>query len=206
MENIDSFLVNELANSNIRAYENIFNAHYLNLCRFANSIVHDEDSAQSLVQQVFVNFWENRKSLGHIEHILPYLTTSVRNICLNFIKREKRNVDLTFVPMDAQVENTTENQINIAEFEEKYIIAISLLPSKCKLAFEYSRFENLTNKEIAQKMNITLKGVEALISRSLKNLRIALEEYLPGSKNNKISNSFLFLLIKMVRQKVYSLL
>jgi len=200
-ERIDSFLFEELKSGNSRAFDRIFNDQYQNLCRFAYSIVHDEDTAQSLVQHVFIKLWENRASLDHVDHLTSYLTTMVRNHCLNFIKREKRNTKLEDIPADAQAENTTDNQIDVHDFEEQLIIALSALPGRCKMAFEYSRFENFTNKEIAQKMEITPKGVEALIGRALKLLRISLSEYLPSSKKHKFSNPILFTMFRIAMGK-----
>ena len=193
---IDSFLLVEFKSGNSRAFDKIFNNHYQNMCRFAQSIVHDEDTAHSLVQQVFVNLWENRESSDHIESLIPFLTTMVRNHCINFVKREKRHIKLADFPADAHTENTTENELFVYEFEEQLINALSLLPERCKMAFEYSRFENMTNKEIAQKMEITTKGVEALIGRALKSLRISLADYLPSLRNDKIKNPILFMLLK----------
>lgn len=184
-ERMDSFLFEELKNGNSRAFDKIFNNHYQNLCRFAYSFVHDEDSAHSLVQHVFIKLWDNRASLDHVDHLTSYLTTMVRNHCINFVKREKRNTKLEDIPTNVQAENTTENQIDVHDFEEHLILALALLPERCKMAFEYSRFENFTNKEIAQKMEISAKGVEALIGRSLKSLRISLADYLPSSKKSK---------------------
>lgn len=197
---IDSFLFEEFKSGNPRAFDKIFNNHYQNMCRFAYSIVHDEDTAHSLVQQVFVNLWENRESSDHIESLIPYLTTMVRNQCLNFVKREKRNIKLTELPVEAQNNNTTGNEYFFYEFEEQLINALSLLPERCKMAFEYSRFDNLSNKEIAQEMEITTKGVEALIGRALKSLRISLADYLPSIKNNKIKDPILFMLLKYLRK------
>ena len=193
---IDSFLLEEFKSGNSRAFDKIFNNHYQNMCRFAHSIVHDDDTAHSLVQQVFVNLWENRESSDHIDSLIPYLTTMVRNHCINFVKREKRHIKLADFPADAHTENTTENELFVYEFEEQLINALSLLPERCKMAFEYSRFENMTNKEIAQKMEITTKGVEALIGRALKSLRISLADYLPSLRNDKIKNPILFMLLK----------
>jgi len=187
-EHMDGFLFDELKNGNPYAFDKIFNDHYQNLCRFAYSFVHDEDNAHSLVQHVFVKLWENRASLYHVDHFASYLTIMVRNHCLNFIKREKRNTKLEDIPSDAQAENTTDNQIDVHDFEEQLIIALSSLPERCKMAFEYSRFENFTNKEIAQKMDISTKGVEALIGRALKLLGISLVNYLPSSKKGKFTN------------------
>lgn len=198
---MDSFLFEELKNGNTRAFDKIFSDHYLNLCRFAGSIVHDEDTAQNIVQQVFIHLWESRKDLDHVEQLVPYLTTSVRNGCLNWLKREKKNVEITAIPPCIQTDNTTEQHLNLAEFEEQFIIALNSLPERCKMAFEYSRLEELSNKEIAERMNITVKGVEALMGRSLKILRAALADYLPSSKNSRLKDSMLFMLVRMVRQK-----
>jgi len=196
-ERMDGFLFEELKNGNSRAFDKIFNDHYQNLCRFAYSFVHDEDNAHSLVQHVFIKLWENRASLYNIDHFASYLTIMVRNHCLNYSKREKRNTKLEDIPAGAQAENTTENQVEVHDFEEHLIIALASLPERCKMAFEYSRFENFTNKEIAQKMEISTKGVEALIGRALKSLRISLVDYLPSSKKSKFSNPILLAIFRM---------
>lgn len=196
---LDGFLFEELKAGNTRAFDKIFNDHYPNLCRFAYSVVHDEDTAHSLVQQVFVKLWENRAALDHIERLTPYLTAMTRNHSLNFVKREKRNIQLENIPVGDQASNTTENQIDADAFEEQLIIALSLLPERCKMAFEYSRFENLTNKEIALKMEISVKGVEALIGRALKSLRISLAEYLPSARKGRSQNPILFALIRIAK-------
>lgn len=199
---IDGFLFEELKNGNARAFDKIFNDRYPNLCRFAYSIVHDEDTAHSLVQHVFIKLWQNRGSLNHIDHLTPYLTTMVRNHCLNFIKYEKRNTKLEDIPADTQAENTTENQIEAHDFEEHLIVALDSLPERCRIAFEYSRFENLTNKEIALKMEISTKGVEALIGRALKSLRISLIDYLPSSKKSNSKSPILFALFRKAFGKI----
>lgn len=201
-EHLESFLLEEFKSGNSRAFDKIFNNHYQNLCRFANSIVHDEDTAHSLVQQAFVNLWENRASLGHIDRLIPYLTMMVRNHCLNFVKREKRNIQLADIPGGSQTESTTDYQIDLHDFEDQLIIALSSLPERCKMAFELSRFENFTNKEIAINMEISTKGVEALIGRALKSLRISLADYLPSSKNSKFQNPILFTQIRITFGKL----
>ena len=194
---LDSFLCEELKSGNTRAFDQIFKDHYSNLCRFAYSIVHDEDAAHSLVQDVFVKLWENRAALVYVERLIPYLTAMTRNHSLNYLKREKRNIQLSEIPADAQTGNNTENQIDADSFEEHLIIALSLLSDRCKRAFEYSRFENLTSKEIALKMDISVKGVEALMGRALKSLRISLAEFLPSAKIGKSKHPILFAIIKV---------
>ena len=71
--------------------------------------------------------------------------------------------------------------------------AIHKLPERCKIAFELSRFEGLSNKDIAVKMEISVKGVEALIGRSLKLLRSELIEFLPLQADPKQKGKTLLL-------------
>jgi RNA polymerase sigma-70 factor (ECF subfamily) len=195
---LDSFLFEELKAGNPRAFDKIFKDQYQNLCRYAFLVVRDEDTAHSLVQQVFVKLWENRSTMERIEHFTPYLIRMVRNHCINHLRREKHNIQLADIPDGAQTGNTTENQIDANAFEEALIIALSLLPERCKMAFEYSRFANYTNKEIALKMDISIKGVEALIGRALKLLRISMAEYLPSARRGRYHNPILFALFKIV--------
>ena len=194
---LDGFLFEELKSGNTRAFDQIFKDNYPNLCRFSYSIVHDEDTAHSLVQDVFVKLWENRAALEPVGRLIPYLTAMTRNHSLNYIKREKRNIQLSDLPIEAQNGNSTENQVDADTFEEQLIIALSLLPIRCRMAFEFSRFENLTSKAIAIKMDISVKGVEALMGRALKSLRISLAEYLPTAKIGKSKHLLFFTMMNI---------
>jgi len=180
-----NFLLEELSKDNTRVFDRIFNEYYPNLCRLAFHIVRDHDLAQSLVQDVFIKLWESRKTIGSIDNLFAFLAIMVRNHCLNNVKREKRNIILAQLPPDIRIDNVTEKQLQAYEFEEKLLIELSALPERCKMGFEYSRFDNLNNKEIAAKMGISVKAVEALIGRALKLLRVSLAEFLPSAKNQK---------------------
>lgn len=193
---LDGFLLEELKNGNQRAFDKIFKDHYQNLCRFACSMVHDEDSSHSLVQHVFVKLWESRASLDHIEHFTPYLTRMVKNHCINHLQREKRNVSIAGFPLETNENDSSDSQLEASELEEKLVVALSLLPGRCKMAFEYSRFENYSYKEIAEQMGISIKGVEALIGRSLKLLRVSLKDYLPPSKGGKSGGVALLMIFR----------
>ena len=65
------------------------------------------------------------------------------------------------------------------------------------MAFEFSRFENLTSKAIAIKMDISVKGVEALMGRALKSLRVSLAEYLPSAKIGKSKHLVFFTMMNI---------
>jgi len=177
----DNTLLTKMRTGDPNAFDKIFCNYYSNMCRYAYILIRDEDMSQSLVQAVFVKLWESRDNLGHVENLSAYLTTMVRNKCINFLNREKRIIKYGNIPVDVQTDNGTEQSIQKNDFEEKLIIAVSSMSGRCREAFEYSRFDNLTNKEIAVKMGISIKGVEALIGRALKFLRENLSDFLSGT-------------------------
>jgi len=180
------FILNELQKGNERAFDTIFKQYYKPLCQFSYSLIKDQDTAENMVQEVFVKLWERRENITNIDNLLAYLMGMVRNQSIDFLRKEKANSKIYNQLRPENSENTTEEQISKNEFEEKLLKSILNLPERCRTAIEMSRFEGFSNKEIAQKMEISVKGVEALIGRSLKLLRSELQEFLPSfSENSK---------------------
>jgi len=188
------FILFELQKGNERAFDTIFKQYYKPLCQFSYSFIKDQDTAENLVQEVFVKLWEKRENLTNIDNLLSYLMGMVRNQSIDFLRKEKTNSKIYNKLRPESSENTTEEQISKNEFEEKLLKSILNLPERCRTAIEMSRFDGFSNKEIAQKMEISVKGVEALIGRSLKLLRSELQEFLPSlsEKGKKRSGSILF--------------
>ena len=174
------FILNELQKGNERAFDFIFKEYYKPLSQFSYSFIKDQDKAESLVQEVFVKLWEKRESLTIIDNLLSYLMVMVRNISIDYLRKEKTNLKVYKKIRPEESVNTTEEQVSKNEFEEKVLKSVMKLPERCRIAFELSRFDSLTNKEIAEEMKISVKGVEALIGRSLKLLRSELVEFLPS--------------------------
>ncbi|WP_372776719.1 RNA polymerase sigma-70 factor [Mangrovibacterium sp.] len=193
----DSVLLDELRQGSSKAFDLIFRRYYDNLCRFCYSFIHDADMAQNLVQNVFIKLWERRFVMGNVSNLGGYLTVMVKNQIADYISDYKRqHVDS---PFDINiVDHSTEDEIQGRDFEEQLTLSLAKLPPRCKQAFELSRFENMSNKEIAREMKISVKGVEALIGRSLKLLRVELSEFLPSSKSSS-KNPILFFL-RVVRK------
>lgn len=176
--NKNQFLLSELQNGQERAFDYIFCRYYKALCAQANAYVKDLDKAQSLVQECFIKLWENRENAGEIKNLATYLAFMVRNQCIDYLRKEK---SLKNLHETAEMQNTigdSMGSILAREFEERLVIILSSVPERSRMAFEYSRFENFTYKEISIKMGISVKAVEALISRALKILRKELIDYL----------------------------
>lgn len=193
-EDNQQFILNELQMGNERAFNFIFIEYYKPLSQFSYSFIKDQDKAESLVQEVFIKIWEKRESLAHIDNLLSYMMVMVRNLSHDYLRKEKVNLKFYQKIRREESINTTEEELSKNEFEENLVKSVLKLPERCRIAFELSRFDSLTNKEIAENMQISVKGVEALIGRSLKILRIELEDFLPSHQVKKsIGNGFIFL-------------
>ena len=195
ISNPDHLLLDELKRGSSKAFDLVFRKYYDNLCRFTFSVIHDADMSQSLVQNVFIKLWDRRFALGQINNLAGYLTAMVKNQISDHLK-DQRSFDLSLRNNKKDIaDHSTEYDIFSKDFEECLILSLSRLPSRCRQAFEFSRFESLSNKEIAQRMGITVKGVEALIGRSLKVLRVELREFLPSFDPDSSSPILFFLRI-----------
>jgi len=192
------FILKEIQKGNERAFDFLFNQYYASLSRFSFSFVKDQDKAESLVQDVFIKLWEKRETIGPVGNLFSYLMGMVRNQSIDYLRKEKLNAKIYTHIHSEESGNTTEEQVLVNDFEEKLLKSILKLPERCRIAFELSRFDGLSNKEIALYMQISVKGVEALIGRSLKLLRIELLEFLPSGiqKNHKQGSSILLMLFE----------
>ncbi len=179
LETNNAFLLSELKKGHEEAFDFIFRKYYKALCAQASAYLHDFDTIQSLVQECFVNLWQKRQQADSIESLSAYLSVMVRNRCIDYLRKEKlREKVRQRESLQDEPEDFADQWLLSREFEEKLIVALLNLPERCRIAFEYSRFEGHSYAEIASKMDISVKGVEALISRSLKILRTDLKDFL----------------------------
>ena len=160
-------------------FEQLFKVHFVHLCNFANQYVQDLDSAKDITQKVFINLWENREKIDPQKSILSYLFTAVKNRSLNFIRDQKkyrsRVLDLEIAELEITFE---EDDSGILDLQKKVSEALQALPEKCRRVFEMSRYKHMKYKDIAEELDVSVKTVEAHMSKALKNLRKELKDYI----------------------------
>jgi RNA polymerase sigma-70 factor (ECF subfamily) len=112
--------------------------------------------------------------------VKSYLTSAVRNKCLNFIRDHKKFSDTILESEDQYVKSDIKQGDRLIEEELKKKIKSSIeeLPVKCREVFLLSRYENLKYQEIADRLHISVKTVETQISKALQHLRIRLAEFI----------------------------
>jgi RNA polymerase sigma-70 factor, ECF subfamily len=112
--------------------------------------------------------------------IKSYLYRSAINTALNYIEKNKRSVQITKIESvtDSYKASHTEEKISFKELEGKVSAAIDTLPPKCKIIFVMSRYDELSYKEIAEALDLSIKTVENQIGKALSILRDNLKGYL----------------------------
>jgi RNA polymerase sigma-70 factor, ECF subfamily len=165
-----------LASKNVYQFEELFKGLFKPLCGFAIKYTGDLDTSKNLVHEVFIQLWEKFDSLPPDTNYKSYCYTAVRNRCLNHIRDTKKFVSIENVQEHRVRELNT--PMEAAELGDKIEAAIASLPEKCRQVFELSRIEGLKYGEIAAKMNISVKTVEAQMSKALGIMRDHLGEFL----------------------------
>jgi RNA polymerase sigma-70 factor (ECF subfamily) len=163
-----------------RLFEQIFKTHFKNLHAYAFTILRDEATAEEMVQQVFFKLWERAENFSFSGSLASYLYRAVHNESLNHIKHEKVKASHRLhvvYRMKNQTENAHGRLVN-KELENKLSEALNELPEQCRTVFQLSRFEDLKYREIADKLNISVKTVENHMGKALKLLRIKLAGFL----------------------------
>src|SRR5688572_10030197 len=158
--------------------EVLFRKYYALLCKSLYKILRDATIAEDIVQEVFLKVWEKRESLQMDEAVQAYLYRSCYNTALNFLKQQKKNTDIDTLEMTVIGSETAEKNLSFLETESEILKAIDALPPKTKLVFSLSRFEELSYKEIAERLDISVKSVEKHMGIALQRLRENLKDYL----------------------------
>ncbi len=161
------------------AVERLFQKYYEYLCVAVYRILPDPVTVEDLVQEVFMEVWRKHKSLNIQTSLKAYLKRAAINKTLNFIRDHKIKSEgeeqLSFFKAK---EASAGEQLEAKELQERIQKAIDHLPEKCRIIFMLSRFEELSYKEIAERLDISTKTVENQISKALRLLRQILGPYI----------------------------
>ena len=169
----DEYIFSKVKNDDEKAFELLFKKYYTPLSRYAFTFLKNTDDSEEIAQEVFITIWNNREKIIIKTSLKSYLYTSIRNHSLNYLKKaaKDRTENIEDLQYFDVVEEDTPSQRDSAEFEQKIYAAIESLPDKCKEIFTLSRVENLKNREIAERLNISIKTVENQMTIALKKMR-----------------------------------
>lgn len=178
MDDYDLLIMKVVANDDEAAYYKLFNQFYTPLCVYAFRYVRSMQTREDIVQDVFLKLWNDRKSIQITSSIRTYLLVATKNHCLNYLQRKELELSYEQSLLKEFCETSSEDGLySLSELQSMIDKAIANLPEKYRKVFEMSRFQNLTYREIAEQEGISVKTVEAYMSKSLAILRTELKEY-----------------------------
>ena len=157
------------------AYQELFRQFYEPLCFFANKYLGDIDAAEDLVQELMSYLYENRDRIVVSTSLKSFLYRSVTNRSLNQIKHENVKRENHKDILHRSDEVNYEDLMETSELQSRINQLISELPPQCERVFRMSRFEHLSNQEIAEQLGISKRTVETQISKALNILRNSLK-------------------------------
>ncbi len=160
------------------AYSILYLRYYAALKAYA-SLFLPQGETEDTVQSVLMDLWKKRKSIQVRESLSSYLFLSVRNRCLDTIRRDAyRSRSLSELKLSLLDEGVDFNLHNLSEIQMLIRQALEELSPEVRRTFEMSRFEGRTYQEIARETGVSVKTVEYRISQALKKLRLSLADYL----------------------------
>lgn len=171
--NLEAILFRRFKEGDYLAFNNLFTKYYQPLFLFARKFV-EEDLAKDFVQDCFFELWKNREKIELKTTLSAYLFAIVKNRCFKHFEKERMKAGkLNEIELQLKQEELNHffySEKSVLEFEIRDRIkkTIEKLPPKCAQIFNESRFNGLSNKEIAEKYDLSIKSVEKHISKALK--------------------------------------
>lgn len=172
-----------------RLFSTLFEQYKEPFILFANSYIRDWTVAEDIYVEAMMQYWEKRHELPSDTNIPAYILTSVKNRSLNLLRHLNVRTEaeehlfnhnareLNF--RISSLESCDPSELFTIEMREIIRRTLNELPEQTRAIFYKSRFENKTNREIAEKLDINVKTVEYHIAKSLKLFRSRLKDYLP---------------------------
>lgn len=184
------FIVKKMIDGDIDSFRYFFDRYYDDLCNFVHVYLHDQVLAEEIVQDIFVYFWENREKLKISTSVKSFLFSASKFKSLNLLRDTKTQKKIAEKIGKTELSQTSEHDssyIDVDEFKKILGSAVDQLAPKCREIFLLSKQKELSNKEIAEQLGISVKTVENQMTIALKKLREFLTPY-----REKIFLLFLF--------------
>lgn len=177
----DIELINSLKRGDSKGYQYLVSSYHIKLCVYAKSLTNDSDLAEDIVQNVFMSIWKNRNKLKEEFAVKSYLYKSVYNEFIDQYRKkkavftlEKKYIEALTYIVEEEDEKSIDKLMKLVKNE------IENLPPKCKQTFLLSKEEGLTNIEIAEYLNVSIKSVEAHITKAFSILRKVIGDKVDG--------------------------
>tara|TARA_B100000949_G_scaffold234226_1_gene252654 strand:- start:2626 stop:3210 length:585 start_codon:yes stop_codon:yes gene_type:complete len=178
----DQLLILQLRQGEEHVFRKLFDTYWKSLFISAFRVLNDKKICEEIVQDIFIGIWKNRKNLEIKVSLDKYLYACVRYQVFNQLRKNQNNLRAEiFENLDERCTyENPESEVLFKELVQKVDSIVEELPEKCRLVYKMSREEQLSHKEISDRLNISPKTVENHITKALFVLRASLGGFLSG--------------------------
>jgi len=178
----DLFVLGRIKEGDIGAFERMFRNYYTPLCLYAASITGRMDIAEEIVQDLFYVLWKDRGSIHIFSSLKGYLYGAARNRALQYhehktVQLKHQEKTLSQKSEESESDPTPEQQLEYKELEILINKTLKKMPERRNKIFRLHRFEKKKYSEIAELLSISVKTVEAEMTKALQSLRTEIERY-----------------------------
>lgn len=169
--------------SSMNNFSEIYSVHFNKLHRFATDFIHSEEAAHDIVQDIFIELWNNKEHLEDIKSMNAYLFRLVKNRCLDHLKHlvhEKNYEEYAVWEYNSRIESLslmTDDYVIANEMSTLVKNAVNNLPPRCKEIFLLSRINGMKHSEIAGKLNLSENTVGVQLGIALRRIRAVTDKY-----------------------------
>lgn len=173
MKNDLDDLILRLKQDDREAFNTLFYLYAEKLYKFGLTFFIGESEAEEIVQEVFVKIWLKRDTISDPKTFNSFIYTIAKNLIFNHLKRNiyRRKFEHYQMQNLNEGHNDLENEMRYEEMKTRLVTALERLPKKRKEIYLLSRKDGLKNKEIAERLEISIKTVETQMSLTLKYLK-----------------------------------
>jgi RNA polymerase sigma-70 factor (family 1) len=174
--NSDILLVDRLRNGDESALTELYNRFWQLLFMSSYNVIKDRELCEDIIQDIFMNIWHNREKLEIHISLKGYMYACARYQVFNHLKKNKDKIHVElFDDLEKRFQHSTpETEMMHDELVHQINLIIETLPDKCRIVYKLSREEQLSHKEIAERLDISTKTVENHITKALQVIRLSM--------------------------------
>ena len=168
----DERLIEAIRKNDYVSYNKLFERYYGRLCQYVYSLLMDKSDTEDIVQELFLNIWKNRERIEIKENVGGYLYKMAKHLALNHLRSKVYFNNLSETQDQLSYED---DRVESEEFRIALYSCIDHLPGRCKQVLLLHRIKGLKQKEISEKLDVSIKTIKNQIWISLQKLRRCLE-------------------------------
>ncbi len=177
----DLLILKKVKDGDIKAFEQLFRLYYTPLCLYASSITGRRDVAEEIVQELFYKLWRDRAQIQIFRSLKSYLYGAVRNQSLQYCEQEMVRLQYRDILADlseASTDSSPLEELETRELEQAIERTLESLPERRRKIYQMHRWQGLKYKEIADALAISVKTVEAEMTKTHQLLKKEIERYI----------------------------